>query len=212
MIRKTVYFLIALTLSLTAAAPVRAGEAQAENTGYGIRRDAEMRHGDEHFIRGEYPAALAAYGRAKSLAPSDPSVRYRMALTAYVWGDAVPERREDLWARARSEANGSIDLNPLDVSARTLRMLLLYRTGNVTAAKSELATIVGRVRQGDPELWLDLASAALATGDGATAAAATQRAREILGDRPNARADRIGAKIAPLLAPAPMPAPAARGR
>ena len=172
-----------------------AGPATESLRGHGLRYEAEMRRGDELFVRREYPHAVRSYERAKDLAPSDLSSRYRIALTAYVWGDAVPERREDLWTRALEELDGIIALDPLHPDARLLRGLALYRSGRVSESRDEFARLSGRVRQGDPEIWLDLAAAALAANDRPTATQAYLQAKRVLAGRENARAERIGAKL-----------------
>lgn len=180
---------IALLVAVTAAGV--AAHPRVE-TGWGEGTAEELRLGDVHFLAGEYARALDAYDRAARLAPHAFMPAYKIALTQYRWGDAVPVRREDLWPAALKTVERARFLDPLSADATFLAGVLSYRLGDFKKA-TEIYRMLEKNRQGDPDLYLDLAIAAWRVNDMAMAGAALEAARRLAPSLP--RLHRVAREI-----------------
>jgi tetratricopeptide (TPR) repeat protein len=147
-------------------------------TGWGELMAEELKIGDAHFIAEEYARALDAYDRAARLAPHAFMPAYKIALTQYRWADAVPVRREDLWPSALKTVERARFLDPLSADATFLAGVLSYRLGDFKKA-TEIYRHLERNRQGDPDLYLDLAVAAWRVNDMTLATTALEAARRL---------------------------------
>lgn len=147
-------------------------------TGWGEEFRAEIRRGDEHYQALEFARALENYERAEKLAPHAFIGFYKSALALYRWGDAVPVRRQDLWPQALQKADRARFLDPVSSDAVFLAGVLRYRMGDFKAA-TEVYKSLEKVRQGDVDLYLDLAVAAWRAGDMDLAMASLERARTV---------------------------------
>jgi tetratricopeptide (TPR) repeat protein len=121
------WILIGLALGLLSS--IATAHPRVE-TGWGELMAEELKIGDAHFLAEEYARALDAYDRAARLAPHAFMPAYKIALTQYRWGDAVPVRREDLWPSALKTVERARFLDPLSADATFLAGVLSYRLGD----------------------------------------------------------------------------------
>lgn len=152
--------------------------AQSASSGWGEEFAATMARGDSHMVAMEYARALDAYERAAKLAPHAVAPQLKCALALYKWGNAVPARRSDLWPSAVKRADRARFLDPTNADAAFLAGVLRYRMGDYKSAV-EVYKSIERVRQGDVDVYLDLAVAASRAGDRTLAQAALEKARAI---------------------------------
>lgn len=174
----------AVLFAVGPAPEVRAAEG-------GVRYEAELRQGDLAFGEGRFPAAVRAYRRAVALAPSASAPRYRLALVEYLWGDAVPGRRDVSWSAALDTLGELLWRNPFHVGARRLKALIHLRRGETELALEEMRRLTEEVRLTDPAVWNDLADAARAAGEGALAERAEGEARLLREGMPAAGTRRL---------------------
>lgn len=170
-----------ITTALGIALLVLVGAAGAHpriETGWGQAMAEEIKIGDVHFLAGEYARALDAYDLAARHAPHAFMPAYKIALTQYRWGDAVPVRREDLWPAALKTVERARFLDPLSADAAFLAGVLSYRLGDFKRA-TEIYRMLEKHRQGDPDLYLDLAIAAWRANDQALAETALKATRRL---------------------------------
>lgn len=103
--------------------------------------EEHIRRGDAALAEGRYAAALAAYGHARDLAPTNPGVqqalmRVRVHLVAENAGRLNPEALED----ARYEAQLLLDTDKARAPVYLTALAnVLYRQGDVEGAKIKLA-------------------------------------------------------------------------
>lgn len=147
-------------------------------TGWGAEFGAEIARGDAHLVAQEFARAAEAFERATRLAPHAFAGHYKAALTLYKWGNAVPARRADLWPAAIRLADRARFLDASSVDAVFLAGVLRYRMGDYKSA-ADVYKSLEKVRQGDIDLYLDLAVASWRGGDMRMATLALDRARLI---------------------------------
>lgn len=158
-----------------------AGSASAHpssETGWGNAFADRMAHGDSHLILLEYARALESYEQAARMTPHAAAAQIKIALTLYKWGNAVPARRNDLWPAAIKAADRARFLDPTNADAGFISAVVRYRMGDHGGAVT-VYKMLERVRQGDPDLYLDLAVVAIRAGDSNLATAALTRARAV---------------------------------
>ncbi len=172
---KTKIFAAAL-LAACLALPSLADDAAS--TGWGRDFASEIEQGDSHMVGLEYARALENYERAEKLAPHAAIAPYKIAYALYRWGNDVPVRREDLWPLAVRKADRALFLDRTSADATFLAGVIRYRLGDFRSAV-EVYKALETVRQGDVDLYLDLAVAAWRGGDMKLAMAALDRARLI---------------------------------
>lgn len=147
-------------------------------TGWGREFADHMAHGDSHLAGREYARALEAYDAAAKATPHASAAQIKIALTLYHWGNAVPARRSDVWPQSLKAADRARFLEPTSADAAFIAAVVRYRMGDHRGAV-DVYKALEKVRQGDPDLYLDLAVVASRAGDGNLANLALSRAREI---------------------------------
>lgn len=157
---------------------VTASAHPIEETGWGVDFANAIRHGDSHLAHGEFARAWDAYELATELTGHAVSGHYKLALAGYMWGDAVRARRGDIWKKALVHVERARFLDPYHADAAFLSAVIRYRTGDYQGAVDVYAALE-RVREGDINLYLDLALAAHRLGDQELAYLALQTARVI---------------------------------
>lgn len=134
--------------------------------------------GDARLVALEYARALEYFERAHKAVPHAFIAPYKIGLTLYKWGNAVPVRRGDLWPEALKMADRARFLDPSNVDAVFLAAVIRYRMGDYKSAV-DVYRGIERIRQGDVDLYLDLAVAAWRANDRPLASAALEKARRI---------------------------------
>ncbi|MEK8023762.1 MAG: hypothetical protein AAB229_08145, partial [Candidatus Hydrogenedentota bacterium] len=118
------------------------------------------------------------YERAAKLAPHAAMPHLKSANVLYKWGNAVPARRSDLWPVAVKYVDRARFLDPTNSDAAFLAGVLRYRLGDYKSAV-EVYKMLEKVRQGDIDVYLDLAVAASRANDRALARAALEKAKAL---------------------------------
>lgn len=173
-------FLSQMPTSFAGAAErtISPGIATTVPTGWGAEFTAEIARGDAYLVAQEFARAADAFERATRLAPHAYAGSFKTALVFYKWGNAVPARRVDLWPAAIRLADRARFLDPSSADASFLAGVLRYRLGDYKSA-TEVYKSLEKVRQGDIDLYLDLAVAAWRGGDMRLVGLSLDRARMI---------------------------------
>lgn len=161
---------------LAASAPVLAHPS--DETKWNMTWVEEVAHGDSHLISLEYARAIDAYEAAIKKGPQAVIPHLRVASAAYRWADAVPARRSDIWPLALKMSERARFLDPFSAEAAFLSGIIRYRMGDYEGAVAAYQALE-KVREGDINLYLDLALAAKRMGDAQLARRALDRARAI---------------------------------
>jgi tetratricopeptide (TPR) repeat protein len=179
---------VAITVQVVSAAEPEAATSASEvvlsgvpavaATGWGAAFASEIAHGDAHLAAQEFARAADCFERATRLAPHAYAGHYKAALALYKWGNAVPARRVDLWPAAIRLADRARFLDASSADAVFLAGVLRYRMGDYKSA-ADVYKSLEKVRQGDIDLYLDLAVAGWRGGDMRLATLALDRARMI---------------------------------
>lgn len=167
-----------IVLSVLVSALALSAGAAPQSAGWGEELTTLVAAGDARLVALEYARALDYYERAQKAAPHAFVGPYKIALTLYKWGNAVPVRRSDLWPEALKQADRARFLDPVNADAVFLAAVIRYRMGDYKSA-IEVYRGLERVRQGDVELYLDLAVAAWRANDRPLAQAALEKARRL---------------------------------
>lgn len=152
--------------------------AAPQPAGWGEELTQLVAAGDARLVALEYARALEYYERAQKEAPHAFVGPYKIAITLYKWGNAVPVRRGDLWPEALKFADRARFLDPTNVDAVFLAAVIRYRMGDYKSA-IDVYRGLERIRQGDVELYLDLAVAAWRANDSALSRSALEKARRL---------------------------------
>jgi len=147
-------------------------------TGWGKDFSDAVSQGDAYFVKCEYARALESYEHAEELAPHAAQASYKIALTMYRWGNGIQARREDLWPLAIKKVERTLYLDPTFADAVFLLGVLRYRMGDFKSAV-QIYKSISEIRQGDPDLYMDIAVAAWRAGDMKLSSAALERARAL---------------------------------
>lgn len=176
-IRRQLVWITTIIAALTVVLVTTASAAPVA-TGWGEELTTLVNAGDARLVALEYVRALDYYERAAAAAPQAFIAPYKIALTLYKWGNAVPVRRGDLWPEALKRVDRARFLDPTNADAVFLAAVIRYRMGDYKSAV-DVYRGLEKIRQGDVDLYLDMAVAAWRAGDAALASASLEKARRL---------------------------------
>lgn len=136
----------------------------------------QVSRGDSYLAAGEYVRALTTYELAAKSAPYSAVPVLRMARVNYRWGISVPARRGDLWGAALQQTERARFLDGMLAEASFLEAIILFRIGDYRGSTA-IYSHLEQVRQGDVDLYLDLAIAAGKAGNMKLATRSLEKAR-----------------------------------